>query len=75
MCANVLLRARINRLQNNKLQHVSGKYELFQDLTLMVQVAPKDYVEAGAAMSRLPAEEIYWINSKTVVKYESFTEH
>lgn len=38
----------------------------------MVQVV---YVEAGTATSLLPAEEIYWINSKTVAKYESFPEH
>lgn len=35
----------------------------------MVVVAPKDYI---AAVSRLPTEVIYWTDSRTLGKYESF---
>ena len=39
------------------------------DVTLIVESDPKDY---DAAMSRLPAEVIYWTNSQTFGECESF---
>ena len=47
-----------------------AKTSTFVDVTLMVGVAPKDYIEA---MLRLLAEVIYWTDCKTFAKYESFT--
>ena len=35
----------------------------------------KDYVGVIVAMSWLPAEVIYWTNSKTLDEYESFGHH
>lgn len=43
------------------------------DMTLTIRVAPVDYTEAIAAMLLLPAESIYWIDSKMSGKYESLT--
>lgn len=43
------------------------KQELLVDVTLMVSVSPEDCV---AAVSQLPAEEIYWADSKTFGKTE-----
>ena len=40
------------------------------DITLTVRVAPEEYT---AAMLQLPAEAIYWTDSKTFGKYESFS--
>lgn len=44
-----------------------------QALLVTVRSALKDYVAAIAAVWQLPAEAIYWTNSKTFGKYESFT--
>lgn len=46
-----------------------------QALSVTVRSALKDYVAAIAAVLQLPAEAIYWTNSKTFGKYESFTHH
>lgn len=44
----------------------------FNGLTLMVVVAQKNDAAAIVAPSWLPAEVIYWTDSKTLGMYESF---
>lgn len=37
---------------------------------MTVTVAPKDYIGVTAAVSPLPADAVYWSDSKTFGKYE-----